>query len=185
MPSPQDVTQLLADLSAGKSEAQEQLIPLVYNELHGLAVHFMRHQKPGHTLQATALVHEAYLRLGGDEEAAWESRAHFMRVAARAMRSVLVDHERRKKAQKRKGERDRKPLVDTLQFSENPDHGLIELDDALNRLAEMDAQTAQVVDLRFFSGLSVEETGRVLNISPRTVNREWTVAKAWLKNEMT
>lgn len=184
MPSRGDVTQLLADLSAGKNEARDKLIPLVYGELQALAERFIRRQKPGHTLQPTALVHEAYLRLGLDDEATWENRAHFFRITAKVMRSVLVDHERRRQSQKRGGDRQRVPLVNTVEITSDPTHCLIDLDAALERLAAMDPQTAQVVELRFFGGLNVEETGRVLGISPRTVNREWTLAKAWLKKEI-
>ena len=184
MPSRGDVTRLLADLSAGRDEAREKLIPLVYDELHALAALHIRRQKPGHTLQATALVHEAYLRLGGDDKAEWESRAHFLRIAAKVMRSVLVDHERRRQSEKRGGGRRRVPLLSTVEITEDPTHSLLDLDAALDRLAGMDPQTAQVVELRFFGGLSVEDVGRVIGISPRTVNREWTLAKAWLRKEM-
>jgi RNA polymerase sigma factor (TIGR02999 family) len=174
----------LADLSAGRDGAREKLIPLVYEELHTLADRYIRRQKPGHTLQPTALVHEAYLRLGVDDEAEWENRAHFFRIAAKVMRNVLVDHARRRQSLKRGGGLKRVPLVSTVEITSDPTHSLIDLDAALERLAGMDPQTAQVVELRFFGGLNVEETGRVLGISPRTVNREWTLARAWLKKEI-
>jgi RNA polymerase sigma factor (TIGR02999 family) len=180
-----DVTRLLADLCAGREKAREELIPLLYEELRSLAGYYMRRQKPGHTLQTTALVHEAYLKLVGDRGENWESRAHFMKVAARAMRSVLVDHERRRKACKRGGGREREPLVEASALTENPSHTVLDLDEALDRLSGIDPLTGQVVELRFFGGVSVEEAARALGISESTVKREWRVAKAWLKNEMT
>lgn len=184
MESKGDVTQILARLCAGKEEARDELISLVYTQLHSLAEHYMRRQSPGHTLQATALVHEAYLKLGGDRDANWESRVHFLRAAAKAMRSVLVDHERRRKSEKRGGKLKREPLISTADFIEAGPPDLIDLDKALTDLAKIDNQTAQVVELRYFGGLSVEQTARTLEISPSTVKREWRVAKAWLKKEL-
>jgi len=179
-----DITRLLADLCAGKDEAREELIPLVYKELHALAGYYMSRQKPGHTLQTTALVHETYLKLAGGGDENWECRSHFMQVAARAMRSVLVDHERRRQAYKRGGDRQREPLVDAAAVTEDTGHTVLDLDNALEKLSEFDTLTAQVVELRFFGGLSVEDTARALNVSESTVKREWRMAKAWLRNEI-
>ncbi|MHC4943315.1 MAG: sigma-70 family RNA polymerase sigma factor [Planctomycetota bacterium] len=179
-----EVTRLLAELCAGNEKARDKLFPLVYDQLHALAHHYMQRQNPGHTLQATALVHEAYLKLGGEQEGNWESRMHFIRVAARAMRSVLVDHERKKQAHKRGGALQREPLVSAEELIDAPAPSLVELDMALTRLGKIDPQCGQIVELRFFGGLTVEETARALNISARTVKREWRLAKAWLKREM-
>jgi len=179
-----DVTQILARICAGKEEARDDLIALVYDQLHDLAEHYMRRQNPGHTLQATALVHEAYLKLGGDRSANWESRVHFLRVAARAMRNILVDHERRRKSQKRGGRLKREPLISTTGFIETDSPNLVDLDKALTDLAGIDNQTSQVVELRFFGGLSVDQTAKAMDISPSTVKREWRIAKAWFKKEL-
>ena len=185
MTSRGDVTRLLADLSAGKEKAEEQLLPLVYDELHTLARHFMRQERPGHTLQTTALVHEAYIHLGGGREISWESKAHFLRIAAKAMRRVLVDHARRKHSAKRENGRKRNPLVEDAAVSyEEPSASLLDLDDALCRLSDLDRQSGQVFELRFFGGLTAEETARVMGISMRTVMREWKTAKAWLAQEI-
>ena len=179
-----DVTQILAQLCAGNEEARDDLISLVYTQLHTLAENYMRRQSPGHTLQATALVHEAYLKLGGDRDANWESRVHFLRAAAQAMRNILVDHERRRKSKKRGGQLQREPLISTAGFIDSDPPNLIDLDRALTDLAQIDNQTAQVVELRFFGGLSVDQTARALEVSQSTVKREWRIAKAWLKNEL-
>jgi len=179
-----DVTRLLADLNAGKEGAAETLLPLLYDELRSLARYYMRGERKGHTLQTTALVHEAYLRLCGTEDSAWDNRSHYMRVAARAMRHGLIDHARQKKTDKRGGKRQREPLdmVDHLLGDGSVD--LLALDHALTDLAEMDPRLAQIVELRFFGGLTIEETARVLDISPRTVKYDWKLAKAWLKEEL-
>lgn len=179
-----DVTRLLVDLRAGKQAASEDLISLLYEELHSLAKNYMRQERPGHTLQTTALVHEAYLRLGGDEGMPWENRVHFLRVAAQAMRRVLIDHARRKLSDKRGGDRNREALDEELAITEERPEDLLSLDIALNKLSGVDQQIAQVVELRFFGGLSVEETARIMGISARTVKREWRLAKAWLKQQI-
>jgi RNA polymerase sigma factor (TIGR02999 family) len=180
-----DVTRLLADLSAGKKDAEMKLLPLVYEELHDLAKRYMRNERLGHTLQTTALIHEAYIHLGGGKDANWESRAHFLRVAAQAMRRVLISHARRKRSEKRAGVGRREPLKeDAAVLSAEPSASLHDLDEALNQLAEMDQQTGQVFELRYFGGLTAEETARVMGISVRTVMREWKIARAWLAKKI-
>ena len=184
MPSPEDITRLLADLNAGKSGAEEALMPVIYEELRSLARAYMRAERPGHTLQTTALVHEAYLRLGGDKDVAWQNRVHFMRVAARTMRRVLIDHARRKRADKKGGMRKREPLDRAVGLLEESSFDLVAMDSVLSRLSEIDEQMGQVVELRFFGGLTIEETAAVLGISQSTVKQEWTLAKAWLKYQL-
>jgi RNA polymerase sigma factor (TIGR02999 family) len=184
LPSPDDITKLLADLNAGKKGAEEAFMPVIYDELRALARYHIRAERPGHTLQTTALVHEAYLRLGGEKDASWVDKAHYMRVASRAMRRVLIDHARRKRADKKGGGRKRRPLDQVAEFMEEASVDLLALDSALKRLAEVDTQTAQVVEFRFFGGLTVEQTAKVMGISKATVKREWLVAKAWLKNKV-
>lgn len=185
MPSRDDVTRLLADLSRGKTGASEALLPLVYDELHALARGYMRRERPGHTLQTTALIHEAYLKLGGGEQIAWEGRAHFMKVAAQAMRRILIDHARSKKSERKGGDRDREPLEeDAAAYMDSPSVDLLALDDALEKLADVDPRMVQVVELRYFAGLSVDETAKILDISSRTVKNEWRTAKAWLIDQV-
>jgi RNA polymerase sigma factor (TIGR02999 family) len=185
MPSREEVTRLLADLSAGRKDAGAALLPLVYDELHALARSYMRRERPGHTLQTTALVHEAYLRLGGGEDIAWESRAHFMKVAAQAMRRILIDHARSKRSERKGGGRDRQPLEeDAAVFVEDSSLDLLALDQALGKLSDMDPRMVQVVELRFFAGLSVEDTAKILGISEKTVKTEWRMAKAWLMEQV-
>jgi len=181
-----EVTGLLAELRSGNKEALTKLIPLVYDELHRLAEHYMRNERVGHTLQPTALINEAYMRLASAEKADWQHRAHFVAVAAGTMRRVLIDHARKRKAAKRGGEQAALPLEDNLEFlSEERPEELIALDEALTRLQELDPRQSQVVELRFFGGLTVEETAEVLGISPKTVKRDWAVARAWLHGEMS
>ena len=159
-------------------------MPLIYNELRALAKRYMRGERSGHTLQTTALVHEAYIKLGGVTEISWESRAHYLRVASQAMRRVLIDHARRKKADKKGGKRTREPLDRAADIMEKASVDLLELDSAIDKLAKIDPQLAQVVELRFFGGLTVEETAKVIGISKTTVKEDWSLAKAWLKQEM-
>lgn len=184
MSSRSDVTRLLADLRTRKQGAGEELFPLVYEELRSLARHYMSRERADHTLQTTALVHEAYLRLVGDEDVAWESRAHYFRVAARAMRRILIDHARGKCRQKKGGGRKREPLDDAAATIGMSVADLLDLDRALTRLTEKDPPIAEVVELRFFGGLNVEEAARVLDISSRKVKRDWRIAKAWLQKEI-
>lgn len=174
----ENVTRLLAELSAGREGAGEALLSVVYNELHQLARGHMRHERSDHTLQTTALVHEAYLRLGGGEKMSWEDRSHFLRLASRAMRRVLIDHARRKRVGKGGSLEAAAVLFDETSVD------LEALDEALKEFAVQDPQGAQVVELRFFGGLSVEETAKVIGVSDRTVKRDWRAARAWLKQKI-
>lgn len=183
MPMRNDVTRLLKDLSSGREKAKEELFSIVYEQLRGLARSYMLQERKGHTLQTTALVHEAYLKLGGEKEISWESRAHFFRVAARAMRRVLIDYARQKGRGKRKGKKSGIALEEIPALTRELPSELLEIDEALNRLADIDTQLSQVVELRFFAGLTVEQTAKVLGVSPRTVTEEWRIAKAWFKQE--
>ena len=178
-----DVTRLLFDLQQGKDGAADQLVPLVYSELHDLAVHYMRGERDDHTLQPTALVHEAYMRLVDQRNASWQNRSHFFGIAAQAMRRILVDHARRKRAAKREGG-NRVTLDESVAEAPQRSVDLIALDDALNKLAALDPRQARVVELRFFGGLDIEQTAESLGISPATVKRDWTFARAFLQREM-
>ena len=186
-PSPpgHQITQLLVRWREGDQRALDELMPLVYDELRRLAAHYMRGERPGHTLQTSALVNEAYLRLAGQEEIQWQSRAHFFAIAAQAMRRILVDHARRRGGQKRGGGAPKVALDEALIISADRAAEVVALDEALTRLAEVDPRKSRVVELRFFGGLSVEDTAEVLSVSPGTVMREWTFIKAWLKREIT
>ncbi len=175
-----DVTRILSAIEQGDPHAAEQLLPLVYDELRKLAAHKMKQEKPGQTLQATALVHEAYLRLVDTDKAPhWNSRGHFFAAAAEAMRRILVDSARRKGRPKHGGDRQQVDLDQALSVAD-PREDLVALDDALAKLAAQEPIKAEVVKLRYFAGLSVEETARCLGISPATVKRHWTIARAWL-----
>lgn len=180
------VTRLLQQLDDGQPGAADRLAPLVYEELHVLAVHAMRRERDGHTLQPTALLHEAFFRLVGQQDAAWQNRSHFYGIAASAMRRILVDHARRRRAAKRDGGV-RVTLEDHSAVCEGGSAqtlDVIALDDALRRLGDLDPRQARVVELRFFAGLEVEETARALGISPATVKRDWTFARAFLRREL-
>lgn len=181
--SSSQVTLLLSRWRAGDREALDALMPLVYEELRRLARHYLQRERPDHTLQSTALVHEAYVRLLGQDPPEWKSRAHFFGVAARLMRQILVDHARGHHAAKRGGNSLKLTLNEGM-GSKGKDFDLIALDDALNNLAEISPQQSQIVELRFFSGLTIEDTSEVLGISPATVKRNWTTARAWLFREM-
>ena len=181
---PGEVTQLLAKIRAGQRDAESRLIPLVYAELRRLAAHYLRGERNDHTLQPTALVHEAYIRLTAMHEMDWQSRSHFFATAATVMRRILVDHARAQQASKREGFRDAISLDEALVVSPARSAQLIALDDALEKLARVDARRSKIVELRFFGGLNEEETGEVLGVSARTVKRDWRVAKAWLYNEV-
>jgi RNA polymerase sigma factor (TIGR02999 family) len=183
--SPGEITQLLAELRRGNRDAEAKLIPLVYEQLHRLAVHYMQHERADHTLQPTALVNEAYTRLAGQRDMSWQDRAHFFGVAARLMRQILLEYARAHQAQKRGALVQKVSLHEALQFSPGQSRELIALDDALKALEQFGPRQSRVVELRFFGGLSIEETAQVLCISPRTVNRDWNVAKAWLHRELT
>jgi RNA polymerase sigma factor (TIGR02999 family) len=183
-PSSHNITHLLHEWSAGDQRALEELTPLVYEELRKQATRYLRRERPGHTLQTTALIHEAYLRLVDARDVDWQSRAHFFAIAANLMRRILVDHARRRDAGKRGGDQVRLPLDEALAVADETDVDLLAIDEALDRLAAIDPQQARVVELRFFSGLSVEETAMALGVSPKTVKRDWAVARAWLRREI-
>lgn len=175
------VTELLALWSRGDAVARDALIPLVYDELHRLARHFLATQRPGHTLQSTALVHEAYLRLVGPSPVHFQDRAHFFAVAARVMRHILVDHARARGAERRGGNSLKVVLDESIALPMQKEVNVIALDDALNRLAALDARQASIVEMRFFGGLSIGETATALELSPATVKRDWVVAKTWIR----
>ncbi len=182
--SEKDVTDLLIDLSRGDQNALNQLMPLVYDELRRLASRYLRHERRGHTLQTTALVHEAYLKLVEQKHASWENRIQFFAAAAQVMRHILVDYARSRRAFKRGGDFCRLSLDEAVLSSEEKDADLLTLNEALNSLAAIDTQQSRVVELRVFGGLTVEETAEALGVSPRTVKREWSMAKAWLHKQM-
>jgi RNA polymerase sigma factor (TIGR02999 family) len=180
------ITKLLREWSDGNREALDNLLPLVYDELHRQAARYLRRERPDHTLQTTALIHEAYLKLIDQRETNWESRTHFFAIAAQAMRRILVDYARKKNRGKRGGTGSDLSLEKAaLVVSEEKSVDLIALDEALTRLAVEDAQQARVVELRYFGGLTLEETAKALNISPATISRDWFMAKAWLHRELT
>src|SRR6516165_3108674 len=181
-----DVTGILLDIEQGNPKAAEQLLPLVYDELRKLAAQKLAHEKPGQTLQATALVHEAYLRLvGGEPDAHWNSRGHFFAAAAEAMRRILVDQARRKRSQRRGGMHGRCELRDDDRVEIPVDDELLDLDEALAKLASADPQAAELVKLRVFAGMTVEEVARVQGVSVRTVKRNWVYARAWLGRQLS
>src|ERR1035437_3745706 len=181
---PGELTNLLIQVKNGNGDAQSRLIPLVYAELRRIAARYMRGERPGHSLQATALVHEAYLRLAGQKEMSWQNRAHFFGVAANIMRRILVDHARVKQAKKRGGSEQKVSIDEAVLVQPDPPQDFLALDEALDRLAKRDPRQSRVVELRFFGGLSEEETAEVLGISLRTVKRDWKVARAWLYQQV-
>jgi len=185
MTSPEVVTQLLIDWNKGDKAALDNLMPLVYAELHRLAASYLSRERSDHTLQPTALVNEAYLRLIKQNSVAWENRAQFFGIAAQMMRRVLVNHARDRHADKRGGHALRVSLDDAISFFEERDVNLVALDDALNGLAELDPQQSRIVELRFFGGLTIEDVASQLNISPATVKRDWSTAKLWLLREIS
>jgi RNA polymerase sigma factor (TIGR02999 family) len=177
---PQDISLVLKAWSGGDREAADKLMPLVYDELRKVAAQYLRKERPDHTLQPTALVNEAYLKLVDITYVDWQDRAHFFAVASQVMRHILVDYARAKATDKRGGDVQRLALDEAISFSKEQDIDLLALDDALKQLAAFDEQQSRIVEMRFFGGLSVEETAVVLGISPATVKREWALAKAWL-----
>jgi RNA polymerase sigma factor (TIGR02999 family) len=183
------VTELLARWRSGDQNALDALMPLVYSELRQLAQHYLRRERSDHTLQGTALVHEAYLRLAGQSAPQWQNRAHFFGIAAHLMRQILVEHARGRGAAKRGGGATKMTLDESLGMSRAVAHpnevDVIVLDKALHDLTELDAQQGRIVELRFFGGLTIEDTSEVLGISPATVKREWVTARAWLFRAMT
>ncbi len=180
-----NATELLLAWGNGDQSAFDQLVPLVYQELRNLAQRYIRQERPGHTLQATALVNEAYLRLVDINRIQWQNRAHFMAVAAQAMRRILVEFARQRHRQKRGGELQRVMLDDAMDVAQDKRADLVALSDALSALAAVDHRMSQVVELRFFGGLSVEETAEVLTVSSETVMRDWKTAKVWLLRELS
>ena len=185
MSSPPRVTELLLAWGSGDQAALDKLIPLVYDELRRLAKRYLRRERPNHTLQPTALVHEAYFRLVGTTNIHWQNRAHFFGAAAQMMRRILVDHAREQQAAKRGGGECKVTLNEEVAFAHERDVNVLALDDALNRLAEIDPQKCRIVELRFFSGLSVDETAEALGISEATVTRQWRTVKAWLHRQIS
>lgn len=179
-----EITTLLHRFQEGDEDAQSQLVKMVQHELRVIAARYMRREKEGHTLQTTALVNEAYMKLVQMKGANWKDRAHFFAVAAQIMRRILVDHARKRIAGKRGGGFELLPLDEGLVFSPQRSNELVRLDEAMTRLAEHDVRASKVIELRFFGGLSIEETAEVLHCSPRTVKREWTFARAWLREEL-
>ena len=183
--SPSAVASLVDNARQGDEQALAALLPIVYDELRRLAARYMRRERPGQTLQATALVHDVYLRLLQDSHLSWQNRAHFFGIAARSMRQILIERARTRGAAKRGGSRIRVTFDPGLiAAAQAPALDLETLDEALTRLAALDAELARVVEVRFFGGLSIEETAEALNISPATVKRRWTLAKAWLAREL-
>ncbi|HXR99135.1 MAG TPA: sigma-70 family RNA polymerase sigma factor [Pyrinomonadaceae bacterium] len=166
-------------------EELDKMMPAIYDELRRQAARYLRQERPGHTLQTTALIHEAYVRLVDQRNVQWQNRAHFFGIAAQMMRRILVDHARTKKRAKRGGSGIRVSLADANVAVASQDLDVVAVDEALNRLAEIDEQQSRVVELRFFSGLTVEETAAVMGISPATVKRDWSMAKAWLHRELS
>ncbi|MGH9832237.1 MAG: sigma-70 family RNA polymerase sigma factor [Blastocatellia bacterium] len=183
-PSEKEVTRLLVAWSNGDQAALEQLTPLVYSELHRLAHRYLGRERKGHTLQTTALVHEAYLRLIDQKEVRWQNRAHFFAIAAQMMRRILVDYARSRNVAKRGGGAQQVSLDEAMEVSDERAADVIALDEALKSLSDLDQRKGRIIELRFFGGLSIEETAEALGVSPGTVMRDWTFAKAWLQREI-
>jgi RNA polymerase sigma factor (TIGR02999 family) len=180
----ENITQLLRDVRTGDKNAEARLIELVYDELHEIAARNLRRERPGHTLQATALVNEAYMRLASLKETDWKSRAHFFAVAAQVMRHILVDYARNRLSEKRGAGLPALPIDEALTFSDDRLEQLLVLEDALQKLENQDSRANQVVVMRFYGGLSMEEIAEVLQVSARTVKRDWNYGRAWLKSEL-
>ena len=185
MQSPEGITQLLIDWGKGDQAALERLMPLVYSELRRLASNYLRRERAEHTLQPTALVNEAYLKLVDQRNARWQNRAHFFGIAAQLMRRILVDHARQRQAVKRGGvDQQRLSITSAEAVVKQPEIDLLALNEALDELAQMDPQQSRIVELKFFGGLSIEETAEVLSISHATVERDWKLARAWLRRQL-
>jgi len=184
-PTSPQVTQLLVAWGEGDQVARDQLMSVVYQELHRLAHHYMKRESPGHTLQTSALVNEAFVRLVDQKHVRWQNRAHFFGIAAQMMRRILVDYARGRNSAKRGGGAQQISLDEGLTVSEGRSAEVVQVHEALEQLAEFDPRKSQIVELRFFGGLSIEETADVLGVSPGTVMRDWTLAKAWLRREMS
>jgi len=181
----EDVTQLLAGMSPGDRETLDRVLPVIYTELRELAQRELRRERPDHTLNATALVHESYLKLAQLEDLSWEGRAHFFGAASRVMRRLLIDHARRRAAGKRGGGAGHVALEDVVVAAREAPEELVALDEALGRLERIDPRQAAVVECRFFAGMGIEETAEALGISPATVKRDWSIARAWINRELT
>jgi RNA polymerase sigma factor (TIGR02999 family) len=179
-----EITRLLADWSNGDRQALEKLTPLVYDELRRLAARYLRQERVGHTLQSTALVHEAYLKLVGQNNVRWQNRAHFFGIAAQMIRRILVDYARARKADKRGSGAEKLSLDEAIALPGGQDLDLVALDDALEGLAKIDQRQSRLVELRFFAGLTIEETAEVMQMSLATAKRDWVSAKAWLSREV-
>ncbi len=179
-----EVTQLLAQLSRGDERAADQLMPVVFEEFRALAASYMAREGRDHTFQPTALVNEAYLRLVDQRQTDWKDRSHFFAIGAQAMRRVLVDHARAKRREKRGGSAQRVALQDDIALSPGREEDVLAVNDALERLAQLDPRQARIVELRFFAGLNVEEVAEVLGVSKRTVESDWTMVRAWLRKEL-
>ena len=184
MSSTQEVTQVLRELSDGHESAPERLMPLVYDELRKLAAGYLKSERTDHTLQATALVHEAYIRLVDWKNVSWQNRAHFFALAAQVMRRILVDHARARNAGKRGGAMTKLALEEAVSFPRQTEIDLLSLDESLKALAEFDPAQSRIVELRFFGGLTIEETAEIMGVAPATVKREWAMAKAWLHQRL-
>ena len=180
------ITQLLKQWSSGNAEVLDDLMPLVYKELRRQAAGYLRRERADHTLQPTALINEAYLKLIDQREVKWQNRAHFFAIAAQAMRRILVDYARERHREKRGGAAENLPIEEALTIvSQEKSVDLVALDEALNKLARFDQRQAKVVELRYFSGLSIDETAKILDVSNATIRRDWNMAKAWLHQEIT
>lgn len=183
-PAPENVTKLLVAWGDGDEAARDELMPLVYQELHRLAHHYMNRERPGHTLQTSALVNEAFVRLIDQKEVRWQNRSHFFGIAAQMMRRILVDYARSRHYAKRGGSAQQVSFNEALIVTEERTAEVLALDEALKGLAEFDPRKSQIVELRFFGGLSIDETAEILKVSPGTVMRDWTLAKAWLRKQI-
>ncbi len=183
--TPDEITQLLIAWNQGDQCARDELTPLIYDELRRLARGYLRRERPGHTLQPTALVHEAFMRLIDQRQVNWQNRAHFFGAAAQLMRQILINHAEARRAAKRGGEAERISLDDVDHFAAAHEIDLIALDEALRRLERLDPQQGRIVELRYFSGLTIEEIAEAIGVSPATVKRDWSVARAWLRRELS
>jgi RNA polymerase sigma factor (TIGR02999 family) len=183
-PSAADVTTLLNRVADGDQEAAAQLVPLIYEELRRLAVQRLRHERPGHTLEATALVHEVYMKLAGQQNAKWQNRVQFFAVASQSMRRILVDYARTQRTVKREGGRKKVSLDEVVLIAPDRTDELLAVHESLLRLEKLDSRQGRIVELRYFGGLTMDETAEVLRVSPKTVMREWNFAKAWLYGEL-
>jgi RNA polymerase sigma-70 factor (ECF subfamily) len=184
-PSPTHVTELLTAWGNGDQAAGDRLMSVVYEELHRLAHHYMKQESPGHTLQTSALVNEAFVRLVDQRNVKWQNRAHFFGIAAQMMRRILVDHARSRHYAKRGGGAQHISFEEALVISDERTAEVVAVDEALQRLEEFDARKSKIVEMRFFAGLSIHETAEVLGVSPGTIMRDWTLAKAWLRREIS